>query len=408
MTKRQLSPLVLALAASALLHGLWLADIDWAWPLTTRASDDVLARNKAAPVKRVRLAATNTQATPSIPQVFFIAMPIGTVASSDSVQHAPAKNSAAESKAHKKNNTSAIAVTTSASDPNIATATTDSAAGTLSPNSVTTTPVTSPVPAANIEPSFPLNVLALQRAHYMGFSLDLRQQWFMEGDQYRINNDASKFGFKVTIVSEGHVSPDGLQPDHYRLSINNTLKNYADFDRTNNVLIHGKAGAAKTTALSLDFQDMASLPFQVAVSYEGEGEQRMQVTSGSSVYSIVLRVLAEETLRLPGGDIRTIHMEGSRDRADGLHQVGYDIWLAPAFRNFPVKFSGPDSKGNILEMSVQSLAFEGKTVFGKNVRSIPSANEPKVLPASLLQEHGLDTLQLGPPQAAESDPAQTP
>jgi hypothetical protein len=138
---------------------------------------------------------------------------------------------------------------------------------------------------------------------------------------------------------------------------------------------------------------MASLPFHVAVTYEGRADKRLMVTTGSSVYEITLRVVAEETLKLPGGTVKTIHLQGNRTRSDGTHQDGYNIWLAPGYRNFPVRFSGPDSKGNLLEMSVSSLAFDGKTVFGRDLPVLPEAPDTDGIPVQMQIDH----LQEAPP-----------
>ena len=259
-------------------------------------------------------------------------------------------------------------------------------------------------PAPEPELTFPLSVLAKQRAHYYGFAMDLSQQWLMEGTRYVIRNEASKFGFKAEIVSEGSVSPDGLQPEHYRLTLNNTLRNYADFDRTQNQLIHGKAGAQKIAVLTSDMQDMASLPFHVAVTYEGNTDRRLMVTTGSSVYEITLQVVAEETLKLPGGTLQTIHLQGNRTRSDGTRQEGYNIWLAPRYRNFPVRFSGPDSKGNLLEMSVSSLAFDGKTVFGRDLPTLPQTDTLEGIPAQMQIDHLQDSPSMRSGKDAPSAP----
>ncbi|MEL0027630.1 MAG: DUF3108 domain-containing protein, partial [Perlucidibaca sp.] len=207
------------------------------------------------------------------------------------------------------------------------------------------------------------------------------------------------------------ISPDGLLPEHYRLLLNGKLQQYADFDRANGVVVHGKAGSQHVAPITEDFQDMASLPYHVAVSYEGEGEETLKVTTGSSVYDVVLKPEAEETLKLPGGTLRTIHLTGSRVRQDGTRQSGYDIWLAPGLRNFPVKFKGPDSKGNLLEMSVLSLSFDGKPVFGKE-GSIPALpEESESLPEALREQHDLpayEPVQTTAPAAPETPAPESP
>lgn len=371
-------PLLWALTLSVLLHACWLVDVEWAWPWQKQLPDQVLATKKADAVKRVRLAAKAKVVRSDILKVTLLAPASEPPAATD-------KTRPPEKPATKKVVAAATPVPETSTAPEA-----------VMPES----PVLPNAPEPEPEMTFPLSVLAKQRAHYYGFAMDLSQQWLMEGTRYVIRNEASKFGFKAEILSEGSVSPDGLQPDAYRLTLNSTLRNYADFDRAQNQLIHGKAGARKIAELTPDMQDMASLPFHVAVTYEGTGDRSLMVTTGSSVYEITLKVVAEETLQLPGGTLQTIHLQGNRTRTDGTRQEGYNIWLAPRFRNFPVRFSGPDSKGNLLEMSVSSLAFDGKNVFGRDLPALPESPELEGVPEQMQKDH---LQEPGTPQAAPQE-----
>jgi hypothetical protein len=217
----------------------------------------------------------------------------------------------------------------------------------------------------------------------------------MEGRDYFIRNDARKFGFAGLITSAGKVSPDGLKPEAFRLMLNNDIQQFADIDYSNDMMTHGRSSSPRRTPLNGEiFQDMASLPFHVAVSFEGKAERELMVTTGNSVYKIVLSVVANERLRLPGGEIDTIHLKGSRERDDGKLQGGYDIWLAPSLRNYPVRFSGPDSRGNLLEMSLLQVDFDGRRVFGRDsVDDEFDEHEPDQIPLDLMQQHGFDHVQ---------------
>ena len=377
-------PLLWALMLSVLLHACWMVDVEWAWPWRQQIPDEVLATKKAEAVKRVRLAAKPKVMRSDVLQVTLLTPTGSTRIETPALKPAvtPASTPAT---------TKAIAAAPPSTE----------AATATEPPSLPNAPTPEP------EQTFPLSVLAKQRAHYYGFAMDLSQQWLMEGTRYVIRNEASKFGFKAEILSEGNVSPEGLQPEQYRLTLNNTLRNYANFDRERDQLVHGKAGAQKFAALTSDMQDMASLPFHVAVTYEGTADRRLMVTTGSSVYEITLRVVAEETLKLPGGTIQTIHLQGNRTRSDGTRQEGYNIWLAPRYRNFPVRFSGPDSKGNLLEMSVSSLAFDGKTVFGRDLPALPDTPAPAGIPEQMQRDHLQEipaASNLPPPEAASSVP----
>ncbi|WP_022955550.1 DUF3108 domain-containing protein [Perlucidibaca piscinae] len=386
-------PLKWALLASALAHVVWFVEPgEWRLPWQDDDDTEVLEKKAASDVKRVRLAIRKAvSVAPGIPTVTLLkpALP-EPAASPQAPAAAPVKKPAAtaaaagNSTAEKRPDQTETPV---ASDDNAG-----ASAG------MTANEPEEPAP------SFPVAVKVLHRASYQGFTLDLKQQWLMEGDSYLINNEARKFGFSARISSSGKVSPEGLQPEQYRLQLNRQLKHYADFDRSQGVVVHGKAGQRKTTPITADFQDMASLPFHVAVSYEGQKAHALKVTTGSAVYDIVLQVVAEETLKLPGGTLRTLHLTGSRTRSDGRHQQGYDIWLAPDLRNFPVKFRGPDSKGNLLDMAVMSMSFDGRRVFGEDAERIalPEVDEP--VPENLKKNSVIELPEPEPAAAAEPQP----
>lgn len=384
-------PLIWALVISSVLHAVWLVDIEWQWPFAEEAQDEVLAKKKAEKVKRVRLALNGRASDPVIPVVTLLGNLSEENNSSPDSSPSPAQVKPAQPKTRPVTTEGRLAAETAST----------SAVGPVTDAGGPASPRTSDEPA----PSFPVSVQATHRASYYGFRMDLKQQWLMEGFNYLIRNDARKFGFTALLTSEGKVSPEGLQPERYRLVLNNQLKQYADFDRSAGVVVHGKAGARHSVPITSDFQDMASLPYHVAVSYEGESERTIKVTTGSSIYDVVLRLEAEETLKLPGGTLRTLHMTGSRTRQDGTRQSGYDIWLAPDLRNYPVKFRGPDSKGNLLEMAVLSLSFDGKRVFGKDAAIEELPPDPETLPDSLRQQHDLPSDPPATP-AAEPEPPQ--
>lgn len=249
----------------------------------------------------------------------------------------------------------------------------------------------SPTPPFEPPPPFPVEILATYKATFMGFSVAIKQVWRMEGENYLIENEATKFGFKASMVSEGRVSEHGISPQRFRMYINKKQRSFADIDRSTSSIKYGKSQEeAKYTAIQYDIQDAASLPFQVAVSMDGTETRQMQVTTGSSVYNIELSLVAEEVIRLPAGDVRTLHLQGQRiNLSTGTKQQGYDVWLAPDYRNFPVKFRGPTSKGDVLEYSVKSLAFEGETVLGKDIKPEPEMPDTDIIPKDLFEQHNI-------------------
>ncbi|MDP1539961.1 MAG: DUF3108 domain-containing protein [Moraxellaceae bacterium] len=359
-------PLLTALVISSLLHIAPFIELNWReWFVDTE--DEVLESSEADEVERVQLALTPAEEVLLTPQlVFYSPAPPSPVVTKPTAEAAPVRI---------KPKTEAIATNTVAEA------------------------LTQPLEDSGIEDvyeppaTFPVSVQAIHSARYRGVRLRLQQQWMMEGRDYFIRNDARKFGFAGLITSAGKVSPEGLKPESFRLMLNNDMQQFADIDYTNDVMTHGRSARQRRSSLNgMVFQDMASLPFHVAVSYEGKAERELMVTTGSSIYKIVLRVVANERLRLPGGEIETIHLTGTRQNDDGKLQGGYDIWLAPSLRNYPVRFTGPDSRGNLLEMSLLQVDFDGRRVFGRD--SVDDEfDEHEQIPIDLLQQHGYENVQ---------------
>lgn len=339
------------------MHLFTLVDANWSWPWASEPEDQILDQQEAQKVKRVRLQALQRRPASEWPTLYWVRPE----------QPAPAPTPTPpipepKVKAPRADDIETAEVADSAPPK---------------PDEVL---AISEVDEVEPPPAFPTQITAIHRASYYGFSLKLTQQWFMEGFRYFIRDDASKFGFNATISSEGSIAEHGLIPEKYRLLLNDELKHFADYDAASKTLQHGKSGNPKITMIEdgLALQDMASLAFHVAVSYEGKDSRELMVTSGSSVYKITLSPVSQDTLKLPGGTLKTIHLRGQRLRKNGDLQNGYDIWIAPSLRNFPVKFRGPDSKGNILEMSLLSASFDGQPVFGSDVLDMPEDDDATV------------------------------
>ncbi len=360
-------PLLTALVISSLLHLAPFIDPNWREWFSQR-EDEVLESSEADEVERVELALTATDATPLTNQLVFYKPAPPPVITASPTPPEPTTQPAP----HTDDEPFAQEQTVASSDE---------------------APATGEI--YEPPPTFPVSVQAIHSARYRGIRLRLQQQWMMEGRDYFIRNDARKFGFAGLITSAGKVSPEGLHPESFRLMLNNDVQQFADMNHATGVMVHGRASSTHTRSLTNEvMQDMASLPFHVAVSYEGKAERELMVTTGSAVYRIILQVVANERLRLPGGEIDTIHLVGIRQREDGSEQGGYDIWLAPSLRNYPVRFTGPDSRGNLLEMSLLQVDFDGRRVFGRDsIDDEFDEHEPDHIPADLLQQHGFEHVE---------------
>lgn len=249
-----------------------------------------------------------------------------------------------------------------------------------------------PPPPPEPPPAFPVRISADLEAHFNNLPFTIHQEWAMEGYRYAISLDAKRFGFHFQASSEGQISPEGgLNPAHYRLLLNNKLRNFSDY--AEGQIRYGKPTFPKSAPLPVVPQDTASLPFHLAVTFAGR-PQTFFVSTGNSVYQIRLTATAEEKLKLPVGTLRTLHLVGERfDKNLGRMVTGYEVWLAPDYLNYPVKFIGHNSDGDRFEYRVKRLELEGKLVLGSGEEQEVAAPE-EAIPEWLRQQTHAESLNI--------------
>lgn len=326
--QRQLT-LLIALLLSLLLHAFFLIGSEVPWSGLFAPEDEVLSRKDVEAVPTVRLRLVAGQATADVPP---------TAPRAAKPRPAPvAENPVIEDEPIPPAEETPPAETAAESTPI----------------------VTEPPPA------FPVQVRAVLDTRYNGLPFTINQHWVMEGLRYSIEQQASRFGFRIRISSEGKVDPaGGLLPEQYRLTLNDKLR--AACNRDGDTLDYGPLDQRLHAALPETPQDMASLPFHVAVTFTG-APQTSLVCTGQNLYQIRLVAEAEELIRLPAGTLRTLHLTGERyDAKTGQLIRGYEVWLALDYLNYPVKFIGRTGNGDKLEYRVKALELEGKWVLGES------------------------------------------
>ena len=343
--RRQLT-LTNAVLLSVLLHLVAVIGSELSLPDFYTPPDEILARKAPEHVQRVRLAAA-PKPKPAASGPRFVS------------SHPPTP---APTPSPKKDPAPAEPTAEAAADTDVAT----DAGGVsgLDPEAVPDAEGASTVsPAPEPAPAFPVQIRADLELRLNSLSAIAEQHWVMEGFRYFITVNGSKFGFKAQLSSEGEIGADGgLRPGSYRMTINERIRNQADYRE--GALHYGKPSALRTEVMTEPPQDMASLPFHVAVTFTGS-PMIVKVTSGKSLYEVRLVLDAEETIKLPVGTLRTLHLRGERyNPADGTLIAGYEVWLAPDYLNYPVKFIGRTGKGDTVEYRVRRLEIEGKNVLG--------------------------------------------
>lgn len=336
-----------AIALSIVLHLVAVIGSELTLPDFYTPPDEILDRKQPEHVQRVRIAVAPKPKPASLgPRFISSAPPV-------EKPKKPASNPAEE----KSDITPIEADATAASDDSSDSTT----AGLATENAVDAGALIAP--AAEPAPAFPVQVRADLELRVNSLTTIAEQHWGMEGFRYSISVNARKFGVKVQLESEGEIDSDGgLRPDKFRMSVNSKVRNAADY--RNGALTYGKSSMLKTEIMAIPPQDMASLPFHVAVTFNGS-PQIIKVTTGKSLYEVRLVLDAEETLKLPVGTLRTLHLRGERyNPDDGTLIAGYEVWLAPDYLNYPVKFIGRTGNGDSVEYRVRRLEIEGKNVLG--------------------------------------------
>ncbi|MDQ8037534.1 MAG: DUF3108 domain-containing protein [Pedobacter sp.] len=340
MQKRPLT-LLAALLLSLLLHFIFVAGGEIALPDFYSPPDEILESKKPGQVQQVSLIKPPPPATKKPAGLQF-------------VKAAPAKKTKAAKK--KKPKTPEPAKEEIPAQPAEEEQLAEVAAEEKTEEVVA--PVTPEPP-----PAFPIQVNAQLEARVNGIPFTINQHWVMEGFRYAITQKAKKFGFSVAINSEGRINPEGgLSPELYQLAINDKVRSSCSY--SNGEIRYGKVSNPKAAPLPVTPQDMASLPFHVATTFNGQ-PQSLFVCTGNSVTQVRLIAVAEEKIKLPAGTLRTLHLTGERFD-DSLGQVvrGYEVWLALDYLNYPVKFIGHTSNGDRIEFRVKALELEGQQVLG--------------------------------------------
>ena len=214
--------------------------------------------------------------------------------------------------------------------------------------------------SSNAAPSFPVEIKARYRTTVLGLSLNIYREWHMEGRRYSIVDSANLFGIKGTITSEGSISSRGLEPENFEILLNNSINRFAKFNRNSMTMTYGRPSNPKQINFNPSIQDISSIGFQMALAY-GDKAQDIQITYGTGIFPIRLELLDEEQLKLPVGIVRTLHIQGHSLSGE---PATADIWLAPDYRNMPVKVK-VSSEGRTLIQSLSSLSIEGTVIFGK-------------------------------------------
>lgn len=234
-------------------------------------------------------------------------------------------------------------------------------------------------------PTFPVQLSARLAARIGGLSLPLQQEWWMEGYRYAITVRGSRLGIPLQASSEGRVAAGGgLQPERSTTLVGGKVRGQTE--SAGGRLRLGRPGEMREVDLPLVVQDMMSLPFHLAVTFDGT-PRTLFVSSGHSVQQYRFTLVAEEVLRLPAGRLRTLHLQGEYFdyRLREMIRI-VEVWLAVDYLNIPVKVSGHLRDGQPFEYRMEALEIEGRPVLDSARPELSSISDDAI-PERLRARH---------------------
>ncbi|HET7730489.1 MAG TPA: DUF3108 domain-containing protein [Usitatibacter sp.] len=213
------------------------------------------------------------------------------------------------------------------------------------------------VPVPELEPEkFP--VAALPREISIAYQLTsafadgrATYQWSRDGDHYKITGEAAAEGFFTLFLdgmivqeSRGTVTPGGLRPDRFSENRPGSPPEGLEFDWAGRKVTFDRKGERKTSDLAANTVDWLSMIFQLAHVPPTQGDLELRVFTQRKLYSFKLTVLGEETIDIPLGKVRALHLRHV-DPQDGKETV--DVWLGIDQHYLPVKLRYPVARNRL-------------------------------------------------------------
>ena len=176
--------------------------------------------------------------------------------------------------------------------------------------------------------------------------------WEADQGTYRLVSTSKTTGIvdlfrsqRLTYVSEGRLTEDGLRPENFamsRMRRGRTDAAEAHLDWAARRLTYGRQAHKRTVDLPPASQDIASFAFQLALHPPAPGRVRLPITNGTHFEIYELEVMAEERIETPLGMLDALPLRQLRkEGAEGI-----EVWLAVHYRYLPVKVRFFDRDGN--------------------------------------------------------------
>lgn len=168
------------------------------------------------------------------------------------------------------------------------------------------------------------------------------EQFEVRGNAYQLTSETRAVGLLALIqrnplqlVSSGAIVASGIRPDRFEGARGpaDPRRAVAEFDWATSRLTLTRDGRTDSLALPAGTQDRVSVMYQFMFLDLKRPQIEFPMTNGRKLDTYRYSVTRDVPLETAFGRIVTLHLVKQRDPGD----TGTELWLAPQFRNLPVK-----------------------------------------------------------------------
>lgn len=186
--------------------------------------------------------------------------------------------------------------------------------------------------------------------------------WRHDGATYVIQNVTETTGLvalfkplKVVLSSEGAIGAGGLVPREYRAERNGQAAEAARLDRESMRVVLSDAGRVRReVALAEGAQDLLSHVYQIGLMGT-PARVEMMIATGKNCSRYVFELVDAEKLATRFGVLRALHYR----TLAGEGEQTTEFWLAPDYRNLPLRIRHIDRKGDIFDQTAVEMEIDG-------------------------------------------------
>ena len=175
--------------------------------------------------------------------------------------------------------------------------------------------------------------------------------WKREDDRYEITGTAQATGFftlflegQIYQTASGRVTPEGLRPERFTERRGDTAEEGLAFDWPARQVEFRRGDSSRTAALTDTTVDWLSMIFQLAHLPPKGDTMPLRVFTQRRLYDFRLQVVGEETLELPFGTVRTLHLRHEGEKPE----QAVDVWLGLDQFHLPVKLRYPVARNRLV------------------------------------------------------------